>query len=244
VINQVFNMDCLAGMKNIRDKSVDMILCDLPYGTTDCKWDVVIPFDKLWQEYRRIIKDGGAIVITAREPFTSLLVCSNLDNYRHKWVWNKKQSGSFQNAKYMPLQIEEDIIVFGYGRVKYYPEMRKGQLRKKGGSKMKNECAAGLRPNHFTISDEYYPVNIIELANTRTGTVHPTQKPVALFEYLIKTYTKEGDTVLDSCMGSGTTAIACINTGRYFLGFEKEEKYYDLILDRIEKHSQQLKIAI
>jgi site-specific DNA-methyltransferase (adenine-specific) len=238
-LNKIICGDCLEVMRDIPDKSVDMILCDLPYGTTDCKWDTIIPFEPLWEQYNRIIKDNGAMVFTAREPFTSVLVSSNIKAYKHKWVWNKKQSGSFQNAKYMPLQVEEDVIVFGYGRVNYYPQMRKGKLRKKGGNKNKNEVASGLKPNHETYNDTYYPVNIIEIANPRLGKIHPTQKPVELFEYLIKTYSKEGDLVLDNCIGSGTTAVAALNTGRFFIGIEKEPKYVEIARKRLEQAQAQ-----
>jgi len=227
--------DCLERMKEIPDGSVDMILCDLPYGTTACKWDSVIPFEPLWEQYNRVIKDNGAIVLTAREPFTSLLLISNIKEYKHKWVWNKKQSGSFQNAKFMPLQIEEDILVFSNGKVNYYPQMRKGKMRTKGGCKKSNELFEGLKPNYSTVNDTYYPVNIIEIPNcgNKSQRVHPTQKPVALFEYLIKTYTNEGETVLDNCMGSGTTGVACKNLNRSFIGIEKDETYFKIAQDRI-----------
>ena len=238
-LNRIYNEDCMEGMKRIPDKSIDMILCDLPYGTTACKWDTIIPFEPLWEQYKRIIKDGGAIVLTAREPFTSLLVTSNIKWYKHKWVWNKKQSGSFQNAKYMPLQIEEDIIVFAKGKVNYYPQMRKGKMRKRGGAKEKSRVVgSGLQDGYENHSDLYYPTNIIELANPRKNKLHPTQKPTELFEYLIQTYTKEGELVLDNCIGSGTTAIAALNTGRFFIGVEKEEKYVEIARKRIAEHTQ------
>ena len=235
-INKIYNEDCLEGMKRIPDKSVDMILCDLPYGITACKWDTVIPFESLWEQYKRIIKDGGAIVLTAREPFTSLLVTSNIKWYKHKWVWNKKQSGSFQNAKYMPLQIEEDIIVFAKGKVNYYPQMRKGKMRKRGGAKEKSRVVgSGLQDGYENYSDLYYPTNIIELANPRKNKLHPTQKPTELFEYLIHTYTQESQLVLDNCIGSGTTAVACINTNRNYIGFELDKHYCDIANERIRK---------
>lgn len=233
-LNKVYLGDCLELMPAIPDKSIDMILCDLPYGTTACKWDVIIPFEPLWTQYKRIIKDNGAIVLTAREPFTSKLVCSNIGNYKHKWVWNKKQSGSFQNAKFMPLQIDEDIIIFSVGKVKYYPKMRNGKMRKRGGAKEKSRVVGGGLINGYeNFSDKYFPVNIIDIINPRIGKLHPTQKPVPLFEYLIRTYTNEGETVLDNCAGSGTTAIACINTNRNYILMEKEQKYYDIINKRI-----------
>jgi site-specific DNA-methyltransferase (adenine-specific) len=236
-INQLYHGDCLELMKDIDDKSIDMILCDLPYGTTACKWDTIIPFEPLWEQYHRIIKDNGAIVLTAREPFTSKLICSNIKSYKHKWIWNKKQSGSPQNAKYMPLQIDEDIIVFSKYKVNYYPIMRKGKLRVKGGAKKSNSIMGKFNGGkEQIINDDYYPTNIIELANPRLNKLHPTQKPVALFEYLIKTYTNEGDLVLDNCAGSGTTAIACINTNRNYILMEKEEKYCEIIRKRISEH--------
>jgi site-specific DNA-methyltransferase (adenine-specific) len=237
--------DCLELMKDIPNGSIDMILADLPYGTTACKWDSIIPLEPLWKQYKRIIKDNGAIVLTAREPFTSKLVISNLKGYKHKWIWNKKQSGSFANAKFMPLQIEEDILVFTKNgeKVNYYPQMRKGKMRKKGGSKKQIETMSKfIQPEFFKYSDDYYPVNILEdypNCSNKAKNEHPTQKPVALFEYLIKTYTNENDLVLDNTAGSGTTAIACLKTNRQFMVMEKEQKYYDIILKRVADFSKQ-----
>ena len=237
--------DCLELMKDIPNGSIDMILADLPYGTTACKWDSIIPLEPLWKQYKRIIKDNGAIVLTAREPFTSKLVISNLKGYKHKWIWNKKQSGSFANAKFMPLQIEEDILVFTKNgeKVNYYPQMRKGKMRKKGGSKKQIETMSKfIQPEFFKYSDDYYPVNILEdypNCSNKAKNEHPTQKPVALFEYLIKTYTNENDLVLDNTAGSGTTAIACLKTNRQFIVMEKEQKYYDIILKRVADFSKQ-----
>lgn len=228
--------DCLEFMKDIPDKSVDMILCDLPYGTTACKWDNVIPFEPMWEQYKRIIKDNSAIVLFGREPFTSKLICSNIKNYKHKWVWNKKQSGSFQNAKYMPLQIDEDIIVFckENKKVNYFPIMRKGKMRKRGGAKQKSRViGSGLQDGFCNYSDLYYPTNILEFASIRKGRLHETEKPVALLEYLIKTYTNENDIVLDNCMGSGSTGVACVNTNRNFIGIELDENYFNIAKERI-----------
>lgn len=230
---KLYNDDCFNVFPLIPDKSIDAIICDLPYGTTDCKWEIVLDFDKLWQQYKRIIKDSGAIVMTAREPFTSKLVVSNIQWYKHKWVWNKKQSGSFQNAKYMPLQIDEDIIIFGKGKINYYPQMRKGRMRKKGGRKDFNQTMSGLKPNFFTENDDYYPVNIIEF--TKETGLHPTQKPITLMQYLIRTYTNENETVLDNCMGSGTTGVACKLTNRKFIGIEKEPEYFKIAQKRISE---------
>ena len=234
-LNKIYNEECLEGMKKIPDKSIDMILCDLPYGTTACKWDAIIPFEPLWEQYERVIKDNGAIVLTASQPFTTKLIDSNIDLFRNCWVWNKKISGNPLLAKHQPLKVHEDICVFSKKRHNYYPQMRKGKMRKKGGGRSKlfdMEMSAKY-------SDEYYPISIIEFSNAKRG-VHPTQKPVALFEYLIKTYTNEGETVLDNCMGSGTTAIACINTNRNYIGFELDEEYYKASLDRIEEHKKSI----
>lgn len=233
---KIVNAECISYMQGLESKSFDMILCDLPYGTTACKWDTVIPFDKLWEQYKRLIKPNGAIVLFGREPFTSLLVSSNIKEYKHKWVWNKKQSGIFQNAKFMPLQIEEDIIVFSQKRCNYYPLMRKGKLRKRGGAKeVSGVVGGGFTKGFENYSDMYYPTNIIEMVNPRLNKLHPTQKPVALFEYLIKTYTKEGDKVLDNCLGSGTTARACFKTNRHCLGIEQDKGYYDIACNSIVK---------
>lgn len=221
-------------MKEINDNSVDMILCDLPYGTTDAKWDTIIPLDKLWKEYLRIIKDKGAIVLTCREPFTSKLVMSNLKMYKHKWVWNKKLTGNFALAKFMPLQIDEDILVFCKNTVNYYPIMRKGKKRSKGNKFMNNdkksEIISGLRNNnHYEVYEDYYPSNILEIGNAdRKKIKHPTEKPIKLFRYLIKTYTQEGELVLDNCIGSGTTAVACKQSNRNFIGIELNHKYVDI----------------
>jgi site-specific DNA-methyltransferase (adenine-specific) len=235
-LNRIYNEDCLEGMKRIPDKSIDMILCDLPYGTTACKWDTVIPFEPLWEQYERIIKDNGAIVLTASQPFTTSLISSNIKHFKYCWVWNKKLAGNGILAKIQPLKIHEDIVVFGKGKINYFPSMRKGKARYKGGIKDKHGTFSNAESEKVW-SDEYYPTSILEFsgAGMRTGRTHPTQKPIALFEYLIKTYTNEGETVLDNCMGSGTTAIACINTNRNYIGFELDKHYCDIANERIRK---------
>ena len=235
---KTFNLylgDCLELLKNIPDESVDMICTDLPYGVTGLKWDSVIDFTKLWIEYRRVIKPRGAIVLTAVQPFTSLLVNSNLKDFRTNLVWNKKQSGSFALPKYHPLRITEDILVFGKQAVNYYPIMRKGKMRTRGDSKKQASIQNNLKMGFVSRSDEYYPTNIIEIANTRKGVVHPTQKPVDLMVYLITTYSKEGDVILDSCMGSGTTGVAALQIGRKFIGMEKDVKYFEIAQSRIDE---------
>lgn len=223
-------MDIMIGYK----EKFDMILCDLPYGTTACKWDTIIPFDKLWERYNKLIKPNGAIVLFGREPFTGAMIMSNPKMYKHKWVWNKKQSGTPHNAKYMPLQIDEDIIVFAKGKVNYYPQMRKGKMRKRGGYKQQNATMnKGFQQGFENYSDLYYPTNIIEFANPRLNRLHPTQKPVELLKTLIEHYTKKGDLVFDSCMGVGSTAIAAFETERGCTGIELEKEYYDKAVERI-----------
>ncbi|MCU5403674.1 site-specific DNA-methyltransferase [Bacillus cereus] len=246
MLNQVFNMDCLEGMKMIEDKSIDMILCDLPYGTTACKWDSIIPFDLLWQQYERIIKDNGAILLTASQPFTTKLIASNIKLFRYEWIWKKgNHVTGFPNANRMPLKNHENVLVFYKKLPKYYPQdlilldkpiEKKEIKRMKIFGKRNNESLNNVYVKKYT----NYPKSIIDFKR-ESKTFHPTQKPVALFEYLIKTYTKEGETVLDNCMGSFTTAIACINTKRNYIGFEMDEDYWKLGNERVNKHIESLK---
>ncbi|EJR08758.1 hypothetical protein II5_01040 [Bacillus cereus MSX-A1] len=246
MLNQVFNMDCLEGMKLIPDKSVDMILCDLPYGTTACKWDSIIPFDLLWQQYERIIKDNGAILLTASQPFTTKLIASNMKLFRYEWIWKKgNHVTGFPNANRMPLKNHENVLVFYKKLPKYYPQdliLLDKPIQKK---EIRNMKVLGKR-NNESLNNVYvkkytnYPKSVIDFPRD-SKTFHPTQKPVALFEYLIKTYTKEGETVLDNCMGSFTTAIACINTKRNYIGFEMDEEYWNLGNERVNKHIESLK---
>ena len=235
-MNKLFFGDCVEILPTIPDHSVNMVLCDLPYGTLGRNWDTPIPLDFLWGEYGRIVIPGGAIVLTAREPFTSRLVMSNLVGYKHKWVWNKKQTGSPLNAKWMPLQIEEDILVFSVRgeRVNYFPQMREGKWRVRGGNKGINRAMGdGQVVGYKTEGNLYHPTNIIEMANPRKNKLHPTQKPVELFEYLIKTYSKEGDVILDNTMGSGTTCVAAKNLRRQYIGIEVDETFYKIAEKRI-----------
>lgn len=224
--------DCLEKMKDIPDKSIDMILCDLPYGTTDCTWDSVINLIELWANYRRIIKPRGGILLFGSEPFSSILRTSNLKAYRTEWFWNKRSASNVGLVKYHPLKIIETISVFGFEPVNYYPTMTKGKKRMKGGKVECNTIQSGLKPKYVS-SDLYYPKNLIEIKKDRG--FHPTQKPVALLEYLIKTYTLEGETVLDNTMGSGSTGVACVNTNRNFIGIEKDDKYFEITKKRIEE---------
>jgi site-specific DNA-methyltransferase (adenine-specific) len=236
-LNKIYNMDCLEGMKDIDDKSIDMILCDLPYGTTACKWDSIIPFEPLWEQYERVIKDNGAIVLTASQPFTTKLIMSKLDWFRYTWVWNKKKAGNIFLAKKQPMKIHEDIVVFSKKPHFYNPQMVKRDKVKKSKNYGTGESFGGTREKEDKVYTytHTYPKSIIEFSNARQKEkVHPTQKPVALFEYLIKTYTNKGETVLDNCMGSGTTAIACINTNRKYIGIELDDKYFEIAKKRIE----------
>ena len=226
--------DCLELMKDIPNGSIDMILCDLPYGTTACKWDSIIPLDLLWTEYKRIIKINGAIVLTASQPFTTKLISSNYDMFKYCWVWNKAKAANFPQVKYAPLKIHEDICVFSKARHFYNPQMTVGKERQKGGYKVKGEFAV-MDGAPAIVNDVYYPKSILDysLSDNKNSGLHPTQKHIGLFEYLIQTYTNEGELVLDNTAGSGTTAIACLNTKRQFIVMEKEQKYYDIILKRV-----------
>lgn len=231
--------DCLELMKVIPDKSIDMILCDLPYGSTECKWDKRIPLDKLWEQYNRIVKDNGAIVLFGAQPFTSILVNSNLKGYKHHWVWVKNFGTGFQVAKYRPMMTTEDIIAFTKKgeKINYYPIMiKRDKPITKHGAKSTNGTnhITNINKNFKKVYTYKYPNNIIKVDKIRKP-IHPTQKPVELLEYLIKTYTNEGETVLDNCMGSGSTGVACLNTNRNFVGIEQDENYYNIACDRIYK---------
>jgi site-specific DNA-methyltransferase (adenine-specific) len=234
-LNRIYQRDCLEGMALIPDKSIDMILCDLPYGTTACKWDTVIHFDKLWEHYKRIIKDSGAIVLTASQPFTSALVMSNPKWFRYAWVWDKVKPSGHLNAKIMPMKQHEDILVFGKGKTVYNPEMTPQKERLSKNYLGNKSELFGKEREVAKKTKEKYPKSIVSFSNAnQKEKVHPTQKPVELFEYLIRTYTNEGDIVLDNCMGSGTTAIAAIRTGRQFIGFETEPVYVEIANKRID----------
>ena len=225
--------DCLELMKQVPDKSIDLILCDLPYGTTKCKWDVVIPFDKLWAQYNRIIKDNGAIVLFGNEPFSSQLRLSNLKNYKYDWVWDKKRGSNFATVKIRPFNSFENIMVFYKKQPTYNPQMWKSTPYTCKHGYVGVAKQTGLyRDDVITVNNgDRYPLTILSFSK-ETG-LHPTQKPVALLEYLIKTYTNEGDTVLDNCMGSGSTGVACKNTNREFIGMELDEKYFKVACERL-----------
>ncbi len=237
----LINADCLEAMKTIEDGSIDMILCDLTYGTTKCKWDTVIPFDLLWAQYTRIIKHGKAIVLTGSQPFSSALVMSNPAMFKYEWVWEKSKASNFLLAKKQPLKAHENILVFSKGTPCYYPQKTQGKPYYRGGINQKhdNPEVSNNIPNYhshirksedgmrFPRSVQYFKTAEFE------GKFHPTQKPVALFEYLIKTYTNVGEVVLDNCMGSGTTGVACQNTNREFIGIEKYEDTFEIAKKRL-----------
>lgn len=234
--------DCLELMKDIPDKSIDMILCDLPYGTTACKWDNIIPFELLWKQYKRIIKDNSAIVLFGNEPFTSKLICSNIKWFKYRLDWNKHIPSGLGYAKYRPMQQTEDIAVFSRNKQKinYYPIMQKREKPfYNGGNTNNTSIYKGFKcrsnNNYKKLYTEKYPTTLIEFQKIRRGALHLTQKPVALLEYLIKTYTKENETVLDNCMGSGSTGVACINTNRNFIGIELDENYFNIAKERINE---------
>ena len=239
--------DCLELMKEIPDKSIDMILCDLPYGITNCKWDVVIPFEPLWEQYKRIIKDNGAIVLFGSEPFSSKLRLSNLKNYKYDLIWEKERPTNIFTIKHQFGKVHENISVF-YKKLPTYNPQMENSLQPNNNDKRKNKSQSGkmnlIETKHNTISkisDEYnpklrYPRDVLKFSRgTRKGAYHPTQKPVALLEYLIKTYTNEGEVVLDNCMGSGSTGVACINTNRDFIGYELNEEYFNIAQNRLRE---------
>jgi len=247
--NSVYLGDCLELMQDIPNGSIDMILCDLPYGMTACKWDVAIPFEQLWNEYKRIIKPNGAIVLFGNEPFSSLLRISNLKQYKYDWKWIKNIPSGFQLAKTQPMRAYEDIMVFYRRNATYNKQPTKSNINDR---KIKIGASNGAKslkktseqfPNFKQLGHVFHenvnPRNVLNIncVPRATGYLHPTQKPVALFEYLIKTYTNEGETVLDNCAGSGTTAIACLNTNRKYILMEKEKHYYDIINKRILDHT-------
>ena len=235
--------DCLELMKEIPDGSIDMVLCDLPYGTTACKWDVIIPFNPLWEQYNRIIKVGGVIALFCNEPFTSTLICSNLKGFKYRWDWNKKIPSGMGYAKYRPMQQTEDIAIFTSKgeRSVYNPQMiKRNKPIKSGGNTVQARVYGGYKcigeGKEYKKTYEYKnPTTLIEFQKIRKGSLHPTQKPVDLLEYLIKTYTNEGETVLDNCMGSGSTGVACINTNRNFIGIELDEKYFEIAEKRLNE---------
>ena len=279
--------DCIQLMSDIPDDSVDMILCDLPYGTTQCKWDTIIPLDELWKQYNRVCKKNAAMVLTAAQPFTSALIMSNPKSFRYNWIWEKSKATGYLNSKRMPLKAHEDVCVFYRKLPTYNPQMWQGTPYNKGtahrptnvygeqGQKERNARRKQLtkmsdqdldaelvlnklmvegsredkieklvdliKPIEVHVKNETgmrYPrtVQYFKTAESEGKVLHPTQKPLALFEYLIRTYSNEGEVVLDNCIGSGTTAIACMNLNRRFIGMEMDEEYYEICMERINNH--------
>ena len=237
---QLYHGDCLDKMKNIPDKSIDMILCDLPYGTTQNKWDSIIPLEPLWEQYKRIIKDNGAIVLFAQTPFDKVLGASNLKMLKYEWIWNKISPTGHLNAKRMPMKKTENILVFYKKLPTYNPQGLEYCPRiKKRSSKSVGSSNYGKHNDENFSEYKGYPTNLLEFM--RESGFHPTQKPVPLLEYLIKTYTNEGEIILDNTMGSGSTGVACINTNRKFIGIELEEKYFNIAKNRIEEAQNNIK---
>lgn len=247
-LNRIYQMDCLLGMELIPDNSVDMILCDLPYGITSHRetWDKILPVENLWKQYKRIIKDNCAIVLTAVNPIASILINSNIEMFKYEWIWEKDNGSNFPSVKFQPFRVHELILVFSSGNItynkkenymNYYPQMVIGEPYKrfdKGGSVSNytdSKCTLN-RFKEYSSDGKRYPRSVLKFKRERG--LHPTQKPVDLFQYLIETYTTEGSIVLDSCMGSGTTAVASIKSGRRFVGFETEPKYIEIANERIK----------
>lgn len=230
----LFYGNCLEILPTLTDNSVDMVLVDLPYGTTACKWDSIIPLDKLWQQYNRICKEDGAMVFTAAQPFTTILAASNLDNFRYEWIWEKPQGTNPMNAKVMPLKSHENILVFYRKKPVYNPQMWYSTPYSgfsSDTSKIGEVYGEAKSKHRDNPEGSRYPKTILKFKQEKGS--HPTQKPVALMEYLIKTYSNEGETVLDNCMGSGTTGVSCMNTDRNFIGIEMDETYFNIAKNRI-----------
>jgi len=238
--------DCLVEMQNIPDKSIDAIITDPPYGTTACKWDSVIPFEPMWEQLNRIIKHNGAIVLFGSQPFTSALIMSNVKMFKYNMVWDKKLTTGHLNCNKMPLRRHEDILVFSKGRINYNPQkIVRDKIRiDKNSNKEVHGNGIGTY-GKFKLTDKYlthrHPTSIVEISNAdKRNIVHPTQKPIPLMEYLIKTYTNEGETVLDNCMGSGTTMVACQNTDRRGIGIELDANYFEIAKKRVEDNEREL----
>ncbi|PKR79192.1 cytosine methyltransferase [Halalkalibacillus sediminis] len=243
--NTVYNMDCLEGMKHIPDGSIDLILCDLPYGTTHCSWDSIIPFQELWEQYKRIIKENGAIVLTASQPFTTKLIESNFKWFRYEWIWKKENHVTgFQNANRMPLKNHENICVFYKKLPTYNPQ---GLMKIKPKTVKRNKSMQALGKNNQSLSRYHvvryknFPKSVVSFSRNK-NTFHPTQKPEELFEYIVRTYTNEGETVLDNCMGGFTTAIACDNSNRNWIGFELNREYCEQGLNRINENRSKMEL--
>ena len=254
-INHIINADCLDILRKFPDKSIDCIICDLPYGTTACSWDTVIPFDKLWEQYKRIRKDNTPIVLFGSEPFSTYLRMSNIKEFKYDWIWNKVSGGNVLTTKYQPLKTHEIISVFAKDKCNYFPVLEYGfenRINEKPTIK-ESDMFSGIKSNKFFKTDKNkpadarYPKSIItyskqssECCNSKA--IHSTQKPISLLEYLIKTYSKEGDLILDNCSGSGSLAIACHNLKRRFICIEKDYDYWKASCERLKEHQSQLRL--
>ena len=239
-LNKIYCEDCLTGMQKIDDKSIDCVICDLPYGTTKCSWDIILPFDKLWEQYDRIVKPNGNIILFSSGMFTFEVIKSNMKNFKYRLIWKKNVPTGMASAKYRPMKYYEEICVFNFGKPTYNPIMKERVGVGKACYNYNHYCGDS---NHLKLDkkpkkydpDFVQPSDVLEfnVVPNRNGKLHPTQKPIELIEYLIKTYTNENDVVLDNCMGSGTTAVACLNTNRKFIGFENNEGYYQVAKERL-----------
>lgn len=237
--------DCLDIMPTLEAGSVDLILADLPYGTTACKWDSVIPLDALWPAYKRLLKPRGAVVLTASQPFTTTLISSNIAWFKHEWIWDKILPAGFQIAKYRPMQRHESILVFCAGRPIYNPQMAARAKPKVTTATYSESSPLKYYDGLPRINTHKYPTSIIEASNAdHTNRLHPTQKPVALMEYLIRTYTNAGDVVMDNCMGSGTTGVACVHSDRSFIGIERDPDYFKIAQGRIDGALDELMLRL
>ena len=238
--------DCLSLLLDVPGKSVDMVCADLPYGTTACKWDTVIPLPPLWEHYKRVVKDNGAIVLTSAQPFTSMLIYSNLKAFKYEWIYEKTNPKGFLSAKKRPLTAHENVLVFSFGTPPYYPQKWRipehlRTKRKHATTHTSGECYGNVNIKRWDDDGSRFPTSVIGFSNRvgMHGNLHPTQKPLELIRYLIATYTNENDTVLDNCMGSGTAGVACGAMNRKFIGIEKDEKYFEIARNRIEKELSQ-----
>ncbi len=237
---KIYKADCLNILPKLKEKSIDMVLTDLPYGTTKCKWDITLPFNKIWENINQLVKDNAAIVLFGNEPFSSLLRISNLKNFKFDWIWQKEKGSGFQIVKYRPLISTELISIFGKNRINYYPQMIQREKIINGSwavSKSQTIPLGKINKKRIKLTHRF-PTNILKFNKVSKAIFHPTQKPIKLLEYLIKTYTKENETVLDFTMGSGSTGVACMNTNRNFIGIEKEKKYYDIAKKRLEENKK------
>jgi site-specific DNA-methyltransferase (adenine-specific) len=242
-MNKIINNDCIKAMKDIEDNSIDMVLCDLPYGTTQNKWDIVIPLEPLWEQYKRVCKENAAILLFSQTPFDKVLGCSNLEMLRYEWIWIKSKATGHYNCRKMPLKKHENILVFYKKLPTYNPQMAIGKP-------YINNTKPFIQGSNYGVNKKYnfyvnkgtrFPNSILIFDSINTNKqLHPTQKPLALCEYFIKTYTDEQEVILDNCIGSGTTAIAAINTNRKYIGIEKDKKYYDMAVQRIKERNEEL----